>query len=58
LRKGDIVKPNFPDAQALREHPPGVILEIGRDREEALVRWKGELNEDRIKLRLLVKVEE
>ncbi len=54
LRKGDIVKPNFANTKARRDHPPGVILKI--DGDTALVRWKKELTEQRFKLRLLVKV--
>lgn len=55
LSIGDFVKPNFPDARALRAHPPGVILELADG--IALVRWKSGLTEQSIDVNLLRKVD-
>jgi len=54
LRQGDIVKPNFQDAQALRDHPCGAILRINGG--SALVRWERELNEEKVDTKHLIKV--
>ena len=55
LKQRDIVKPNFKDAQALRDHPRGAILNISEG--TALVRWERELTEEQVEVKYLIKVQ-